>query len=362
MNLHVSRHPFRGPRRRSAPGAAPGTLTFEEDAPPPTLRVFGISPDGVEDAPLEKVSDVDAWLGHWPLVWIDVVGLGQGAELRALATRLGLHPLAMEDVVNLGQRAKVDMYADHMFVVSRMARAEDGSTEQLSLFFGSSWVLTIQERAGDCFEGVRGRLKDPDRPIRARGADYLAYALLDSVIDSYFPALEAIGDRMDELEDAVLEDPSPEIAQAIHRARRTTIALRRAIVPHRDAVHTLTRDPHSLISEDTRVFFRDVYDHVLRVADMVETYRELAGDAMSTYMTVVSNRMNEVMKVLTVIATIFIPLSFIAGLYGMNFDPDVSGWNMPELRWPFGYPFALGLMLVVAGGMLLHMWRRGWLK
>ena len=354
--------PFRGARRRRAPGAAPGTLSFEADAPPPVLRVFGISADGVEERELTDVDDLDAWLGRWSVVWVDVLGMGQGSELRALAARLGLHPLAMEDVVNLGQRAKLEAYEDHMFLVARMAHAGDAATEQLSLFFGEGWVLTVQERAGDCFDGVRGRLNDPSRQIRGRGADYLAYALLDSVIDSYFPALDAIGDVMEDLEEAVLKRPSPEVAQAIHHARRTTIALRRAIVPHRDAVHSLTRDPHPLIAEETRVFLRDVYDHVLRVTDLVETYRELAGDAISTYMTIVSNRMNEVMKVLTIIATIFIPLSFIAGLYGMNFDPGASPWNMPELGWRLGYPFALGLMLAVGLGMLTYMWRKGWLR
>ncbi|MDX1394186.1 MAG: magnesium/cobalt transporter CorA [Gemmatimonadota bacterium] len=353
---------FRGPRRRTAPGAAPGTLTFDADAPPAVLRVIGVSPERIREAPSIDVREIPRWLEEWPVVWIDLVGLGQGEELRGLGEHLGLHALALEDVANLGQRAKVESYESELFVVTRMAYPNDPATEQLSLFLGEGWVLTVQEREGDCFDAVRARLREDGRRIRSRGADYLAYALLDAVVDSYFPAIDTIGDHLDELEEVVLGDPDPQVAQSLHRNRRALISLRKSIVPHRDVFQSLSRDLHPLIDEETRLFLRDVYDHVLRINDLVDSFRELTGDLMATYMTVVSNRMNEVMKVLTIIATIFIPLGFIAGLYGMNFDPSVSPLNMPELGWRWGYPFALGLMLAVGGGFVLYMWRKGWLK
>ncbi len=357
-----------GHRRRPASvGSAPGTLRLPEDAPPPAIHVSRFSPAALEEFDVERVTDLAKVREGWPVVWIDVVGFGQGPELEALRDQLGLHPLAVEDVVSVGQRPKVDTYDEHLFIVTRMAHpdtedAEGGlaSTEQLSMFLGHGWVLTVQEQAGDCFEGVRRRMREGSGRMRARGADYLAYTLLDSIVDSYFPVLDRIGDHLEELEETVLEDPDPGAAQAVHRARRSLIALRKSIVPHRDAVQVLAREEHTLITPETGLFLRDVYDHVLRITDLVETYRELTSDLMSVYLTVVSNRMNEIMKVLTVIATIFIPLGFIAGVYGMNFD-RASKWNMPELGWPFGYEFALGLMVMVAGGLLLWMWRRGWL-
>jgi magnesium transporter len=357
-----ARRAFRGPPRRVAPGAAPGSLSFDPDAAPSRVRVFGIAPDECAEADLVDLHALAEWRARWPVLWIDIVGLGQGGELQAVADEMGVHVLALEDVVSLGQRAKVEDYGDQMFVVARMASVRDSVTEQLSLFFGDGWVLTIQERDGDCFEGVRARLRETGRRIRNRGSDYLAYALLDSVVDSYFPAIDAIGDDLDVLEEEVLADPDPAIVNRLHRTRRTLVALRKSIVPHRDAFQSLSREPHPLITQETQIFYRDVYDHVLRTSDLIEAYRDLTADMLSTYMTVVSNRMNEVMKVLTIIATIFIPLSFVAGLYGMNFDPDVSRFNMPELGWRYGYPFALLLMAVVGGGFLFYVWRRGWLK
>jgi magnesium transporter len=224
-------------------------------------------------------------------------------------------------------------------------------------------VLTIQERSGDCFEGVRRRIETGGGGrIRSRGSDYLVYALLDTIVDSYFGPFDLIADELGELEEEVLGDPTPEVVERVHRARRALVGLRKTLGPHRDTVNTLIRDHHDFVAEETRVFLRDVYDHALRLVEIGEMYRDLTSDLMGMYMTVVSHRLNEVMKVLTIIATIFIPLGFIAGLYGMNFDREVSRWNMPELGWAFGYPFALGLMAAVAGGFIWYMWRRGWLN
>lgn len=348
--------------RYQPPGTAPGVMSFDPEAPSPTIRILAYGSGGIEELALESVEDLRGILQKWPVVWIDVVGFGQGEELESLRTELGLHILAMEDVVALGQRAKVERYDDTMFVIGRMTSKPPRLTEQISLFLGSGWLLTIQERAGDPFNPVRERIRQSSGRLRSRGADYLLYALLDAVVDSYFPVLDQIGDELDVLEDDVLEDPSPESAQEIHSVRRKLVGLRKALAPQRDAVAALLREDHPLISDETLIYFRDVHDHALRSTELTESYREMTGDLVAAQMAGMSNKMNEVMKVLTIIASIFIPLSFIAGLYGMNFDPAVSDWNMPELGWTYGYPFALALMLGVGLGFIAWLWRRGWLR
>jgi magnesium transporter len=229
------------------------------------------------------------------------------------------------------------------------------------MFLGANFLLTFQERTGDCFDLVRDRIRRRRGHIRERKADYLAYALLDAVIDGYFPVLEACGERLESLEDAVLDKPSGEQSAQIHEMKRDLLTLRRAIWPQREMINALTRDSSAHVSDQTRVYLRDCYDHTIQLMDMLETYREIASGLVDVYLSSVSARMNEIMKLLTIIATIFIPLGFIAGLYGMNFDTGVSPWNMPELSWRWGYPFALGLMAVVAIGLLLFFRKRGWI-
>ena len=357
MKLH---RPSRRAGRHSPPGTAPGTLRLDPDATPSGLRFIRYSAATCEEGGLASVEEAKSLVDGESVVWFDMVGLGSGAELEAWGRAFGLHLLALEDVANPAQRPKVEPFDDHLFIVARMAHPT-GETEQVSLFLGDGWVLTIHERAGACLDGIRQRLREASRRIRNRGADYLAYALLDSIVDSYFPPLDEIGEELEAVEDEVLGDPDAGSPQKIHRIRRRLVGLRKSIIPHRDAINSLIRDSPDVITEETAMFLRDVYDHVLRISDLVETYREMAADLMSVYLTVVSNRMNEVMKVLTIIATIFIPLGFVAGLYGMNFDPEVSRWNMPELGWRFGYPFALGIMAAIAGGFIIFMRRRGWL-
>jgi magnesium transporter len=233
-------------------------------------------------------------------------------------------------------------------------------SEQVSLFLGRNYVLTFQYLPGDSFDPVRSRLRTARGRIRNSGADFLAYALLDATIDGYFPVLEVYGTRIEEIEDRMSERVGSESIHQTHRLRSDLMLLRRFIWPHREAVHALLRDEHPLISAETRVYLRDCYDHTVQIIDVVETHRDLCADLRELYFTQVSTRTNEIMKVLTIIATIFIPLGFIAGVYGMNFNTAVSRWNMPELNWPFGYPFALGLMAAVAGGLLYLFWRRGW--
>lgn len=311
---------------------------------------------------VEGVDAVGALLGRWPVLWLNVDGLGDAETIAEIGRLFDLHPLALEDVLNVHQRPKDESYGTYHFVVAQMVMANDGlESEQISLFFGTHFVLTFQQRAGDCFDPVRERIRKSQGRVRGNGADYLAYALLDAIVDAYFPVLEELGERMEALEDRVVAEPERRVIGEIHAAKRDLLTLRRAVWPLRDALNSLLRDT-SLLSEETRLYLRDGYDHAVRILDVVETDREIASGLLDVYLSSVSNRMNEVMKVLTIIATVFIPLSFIAGVYGMNFNPDVSPWNMPELNWRYGYPFAVGAMAAVGIGLLVYCWRKGWFR
>ncbi len=354
----------RSRKRRNLPGTSPGTLVVDPEAPRPVLHVLAFGPDGVDEAAPRTVAELAALRGRRPVTWVNVDGLGDAAVLEQLGAEFGLHRLALEDVVNTHQRAKLERYEGHHFLVLRMADGDGASglgTEQLGLFFGPGFVLTFQERAGDCFDPVRQRVRGGQGRIRASGADYLAYALLDSVIDAYFPVVEAAGERLELLEDDVLAGRARDLLPRIHGIRRDLLVMRRALWPLREAVSLLQREEEAAVTPETRVHLRDVYDHVINLLDMLENLREIAAGLMELHLTAVSKRMNEVMQVLTVISTIFMPLTFIVGVYGMNFDPDSSPWNMPELRWRWGYPFAIAVMVGTVVAMLLFFRRRGWL-
>ncbi len=344
-----------------APGTAPGTLTFDPDAARPSIRLIAYSPDDFVEREIEDLEEIRVERGEWPVIWVNVDGVGHGEVLSQIAEIFQLHMLAVEDVVNVGQRAKVEPYDEDLFIVARMPMGEPPATEQLSIFVGPGYVLTLQEKPGDVFDAVRERIRTGRLRIRSSDPDYLTYALLDAVIDSYFPVLDALAEQLEDLEERVLDSPDKSLVSDIHRIRRTLVGLRRAVGPHREALNTLLRDTRYIRAE-TAVFLRDSYDHTIRILDLLDSQREIASDLMSTYLSALSNKMNEVMKVLTIVATIFIPLGFVAGLYGMNFNPEVSPWNMPELNWFFGYPFALGLMAAVAAAFLGLVWRKGWFR
>lgn len=347
---------------RVPPGAPPGTLIVDPNAPKPVLTVIAYGPDGFVEKRPQNLETLKDDLERWPVTWVNVDGLGDAEILKALGERFHIHPLALEDVINVHQRAKVEPYKENHFIVARMVELkEDALTEQVSFFLGPNYVVTFQEKVGDCFNPVRDRIRKPGHRIRQAGADFLLYALLDAVVDAYYPILETLGDRLDTLQESVLKKPTPATVTLVHNAKRDLRTLRRAIWPLREVLNSLYRDPVPLITADTRLYFRDCYDHTIQIIDLVETYREMASDLTDVYLSSVSNRMNEIMKVLTIIATIFIPLTFIAGIYGMNFNPEVSPWNMPELNWVFGYPFSLGLMAGTAIIMLLFFRRKGWL-
>jgi magnesium transporter len=234
-------------------------------------------------------------------------------------------------------------------------------TEQVSMFVGKDFLLTFQERTGDCFTPIRDRLRHGTGRVRQLGPDYLTYALIDAVIDGYYPILEGYGEAIDTLEDEVIERAESEQMHRLHVVKRDLLMLRRAVWPTREMVNGLIRDESPFIGDVARVYLRDCYDHTIQLMDVVETYREISSSLLDAYLSSMSARLNEIMKVLTIIATIFIPLSFIASVYGMNFDPSVSPWNMPELKFYYGYPFALAIMAAVAGGLLYYFRRRGWM-
>ena len=354
-------------KRSSPPGSAPGTLPTETTPKQPVrMRLVRYDPEQLFEVDLLTPAGLDE-AGTGTRCWLDLEGHDVNL-IAELGTRLGLHTLTVEDVVNTGQRPKVEEYGDSLFVIVHHLTLGtypdsdwlDIQREQVAIVLKTDVVLSVRERESPLFEPIRQRLRNGAPRIRGGGTDYLAYALLDAVVDHYFPLLEELGDRLDALEDAVLEQPDRDDLAALHAIRRILLALRKSVWPLRDTLNQLLRSDCELIADETRTYLRDVADHVALALDMIETYRDWVASLTDLYLSSISNRMNEVMKVLTIIATIFIPLSFVAGLYGMNFDTS-SPWNMPELRWHFGYPFALGIMAATAGGMLLFFRRKGWL-
>ena len=349
------------PRRRRVhkrvpPGSKPGTLIADPLARKPVLRAFGSGPQQCEELAPVRVEDLAGLRARHPLVWLNVDGLGDAQVVRAIGEVFGLHPLALEDVLNTHQRSKVEEYPGQMFFVARMLQESDClKTDQLSLFFGPGWVVTFQEHPGDNFDPLRARLRSRESELCGRGSDYLAYALIDAVVDGYFPALEQLGERVEKLEEEALHHPLPRTLHGIHELKGDLLLVRRAVWPMREAVHGLVRQEHAGITADTRLHLNDAYDHTVQVMDLVENYRDIASSLVEIYLSSISNRLNEVMKVLTIITTIFIPLSFIASVYGMNFQ------DMPELHSRFGYPLTLVGMGIVALALIFFFRRKGWI-
>jgi len=279
--------------------------------------------------------------------------------IEKLGTAFDLHPLLLEDILSTAQRPKFEDYEKSIFLVLKMLRFGDDhqvvETEQVSLIVGPNFVLSFQERVGDVFDSVRDRLRSGKGRIRKLGADYLAYSLLDAIVDSYFLVLEKLGERIEDLEEELVSDPSQKTLRHIHTLKREMITLRRSIWPLRELVGGLQRSESPLVAESTRVYLRDVYDHTVQIIDTIESFRDMVSGMLDIYLSSVSNRMNAVMKVLTIIATLFIPLTFIAGVYGMNFE------HMPELKWRYSYAVVWAVMIGVASIMLAYFRRKKWL-
>lgn len=350
-------------RRRAKPGARPGTISVDPESPVPRISVMQYGADScneLNDVTVDKVSDL---LNKYSVTWVNVDGLGDENIIQALGDIFGIHGLALEDIVNVHQRAKVEDFEDQLFIVARMVSIERSlQAEQISLIVGRNFVVTFQERQGDCLDAVRSRIRKAVGRIRHLQADFLAYAILDAIVDGYFPVLDTYGQQLDELEERLSSQHARHTITKVHRLRSEFYMLRKSIWPHREMFNSLIRDFESRFSDDTRLHLRDCYDHTIQIIDITDACREIASDLRDFHFTQINIRQNEIMKVLTIVATIFMPLSFVAGVYGMNFDPNISPYNMPELKWGWGYPMALGIMASMAVGMLLFFWRRGWLQ
>ncbi len=342
---------------RHPPGTAPGTLVPPENALPTEIQAMAYDGERLIEETVVTPEDARALADHWEHVWINVDGLASKDIIERFGKLFGLHALALEDVLNPYQRPKAEEYDSVSFIVTHMVRIENGRLviEQLNMFLGRNFILTFQDKPGDCFGPIRDRIrKGAGRLIRTGGADYLAYALLDAVVDSYFPVLEQYGEWIDRLEDEVIGQANRKTIERIHHIRRKLSRMRHAVWPMREAINHFARLP--CVTESTRLYVRDCHDHLIQILDLLEADGERASSLVEVYLSSVSNRLNEVMKVLTIITTIFIPLSFIAGIYGMNFD------HMPELHWRYGYPAVLALMAAIAIALVIYFHRRGWIE
>jgi magnesium transporter len=344
-------------RPQPAPGSEPGTLLSEPGAAPPSVYVIAYGPHEITESPVTDFALLRQMRGRWPVLWVNVNGVAHAPTLQEIGDIFGLHRLALEDVGDVQQRSKVEQYGDeHLFIITRMARlVPELDLEQMAVFLGPDFVITFQERPGDPLDPLRQRIRGGRARIRDQGPDYLAYAVVDTIVDHYFPVTEAYADRLDELEDEIVHRPTRDTMARLHAVKRELMALRRAVWPMRDALNALVREPGSLVARETTVYFRDTADHCFQLLDLVETYRDLGSSLTDLYLSTVSNRMNEIMKVLTVFAAIFIPLGFITGIYGM----DVPH---PARAWWWSLPFVFSVMGAAALGLLWWFGRKGWLR
>jgi magnesium transporter len=352
--------PRRPPRPRKK-GLAPGSLVHvgERKVEKTRITVFDYDADHFLEKEVSSVEECFPFSETSTVTWINVDGVHDADLVDRLGRAFGLHPLILEDIMTTSQRPKMEDLGNAVYAVLRMieleGRAAKVVTEQLSLVFGKNFVLSFQERPGDMFDPVRERIRQGKGRIRKMGPDYLAYALMDAVVDHYFVVLEKLGDRVERLEDALVANPRQETLHEIYGLKREMLFLRKSVWPLREVVAKLERAESDLVQEATEIFFRDVYDHAIQVIDNVETFRDMLSGMLETYLSSISNRMNEVMKVLTIIATIFIPLTFIVGVYGMNFE------HFPELKWRLGYFLVWGVMIAIGIGMAIFFRRKKWL-
>ena len=344
-------------RPKHTPGMPPGTLVIDPSWPKPVIQVIAYGPEQFFEKRITDVRELDELIGKYPVLWINVDGLGDESVLRYLGQLFKLHPLALEDVVSLRQRSKVDDYETNLYTAMRMLYLQDGKlfSEQISFFLGSNFVLTFQENEGDCLDAVRERIRKKGGIVCNMNADYLLYSLIDAIVDAYFPLLESYDTRLDDMEEVILKHPDSSTVALLFDVKRDLMTLRRTLWPVREMASALVNSASPLITQTTRIYLRDCQDHAVRLLDLAETCRELDSSLMDFYLSTISNRMNEIMKVLTIISTIFIPLTFIAGVYGMNFK------HMPELETRDGYFIVLGLMAVLGFGMFGLFVHRGWL-
>jgi magnesium transporter len=342
-------------------GLSPGTLVHVGEKKIDKARITLISYDAkrLEEKEFQRIEEAFPHKETPPVSWINIDGLHEVEVIGKIGTHFDIHPLTMEDIVNTGQRPKVEDFEDYIYLVFKMLKFDEKtghlSSEQVSLILGPHYLISFQETEGDVFDIVRGRIRKGRVHIRKSGPDYLAYALIDAVVDHYFLILEKMGERIEHFEERLHGQPTPEILQAIYDLKRELIYFRKQVWPIREVLSTWQKTESAIVQEANKVFIRDVYDHTIQVIDTIESFRDIISGLMDLYLSTVSNKMNEDMKVLTIMATIFIPLTFVAGIYGMNFK------YMPELEWKWSYPVLLVLLIVIFSGMMFYFKRKKWL-
>ncbi len=342
-------------------GMPPGSLVFTGKQKTEKVRIdiMDYDSDNINEKKTDNIEECFIYKDSSSVTWIDIKGIHDVNITSKAGEHFGIHPLILEDILNTNQRPKAEIFDDHIYIVLKMLsfNVPEGlvDSEQVSIIIGKNYVISFQEKEDDIFEPLRERIRKSKGRIRTAGADYLAYSILDVITDNYFLVLEKVGEQMEELEEQLLKGPKQETLNLLYILKRETMLLRKSVWPLRELSLKLERSESAIISEKTHPFLRDLYDHTIQVIDTVETYRELLAGLIELYMSSISNKMNEIMKVLTIIATIFIPLTFIAGVYGMNFH------FMPELEWHWAYFAVLALMLVIGGGMLIFFRRKRWI-
>ena len=348
-------------KTNKTPGLPPGTLVHVGEKRSEKVRISLIDYDekNFTEKEVKTVEECFSFKDTPSVSWINIDGIHDVEVIGKLGKRYDLHPLILEDILNTGQRPKFEDFSSLLFVVLKMLyhdpETKEVTVEQVSLLLGEHFVISFQEKIGDVFEPIRERLRNAKGRIRKMGADYLLYALMDIIVDHYFLILEQIGEEVEETEEILLKNPAPETLHIIQNLKREMVCLRKSIWPMRELIGGIERAESTLIKKTTGIYLRDVSDHTIQIIDTVETFRDMVSGMLDIYLSSISNRMNEVMKVLTIFAAIFIPLTFIAGIYGMNFE------FMPELKYKYGYFIAIGLMIGVGGGLLYYFKRKDWL-
>jgi len=354
--------------RKNKRGMSPGSLVFtgEKKVEKTKISVFDFDEKGYheKDLPEDRIESLSEFKTNKNVSWLNICGIHDAELIGKVGEIFNIHPLVLEDILNTGHNPKVEEFDDFIFVITKMINynkeLNELNIEQVSFILGKNYLITFQEKEGDVFDIIRDKIRSNNGRIRKSGADYLAYRLIDTMVDNYFLVLEKIDERTEYLEDELFENPEKSSLENIHLIRKEVIKLRRAVVPLRDIVHALEREQYPFIAKSTYIYLRDLYDHIRQIIDTVENYREIINSLQEVYLSSASHKMNEVVKILTIISTIFIPLTFIAGIYGMNFRTDISVWNMPELDWKYGYPFALAIMGLIFIGMVIFFKRKKW--
>jgi len=342
-------------------GLPPGSLVYtgEKKAEEVKISFIDYDEERFKEKEVTSIEECFPFRDTPTVTWINIDGLHEVKPIEKIGTYFKIHPLVLEDIVNTDQRPKLEDFGDYILVILRMIyfdeKVRELHAEQISLILGPNFVISFQEREGDIFQGIRDRIRNSKGRIRKMGSDYLAYALIDAIVDNYFIVLEMVGEEIETMEDEVMTTPTTETMQKLQKVKRRLLFLRKSVWPLREVISGLERGESKLIKKQTNPYFRDVYDHTIQVVDMVETMRDMNSGMFDMYLSSISNRMNEVMKVLTIIATIFIPLTFIAGIYGMNFE------YMPELKWRWAYFSVWGVIVLVVAGMIWYFKRKRWL-